>query len=128
MQAWVVWQLPGCSGLLTATHSQSISQMPQRACCSVWTWRTICAANIERAAANGLPRSRLEFSPRARNGVADFYRGKELRLVIGASVGGGYATSVAPSPSIWAEHVPGDNLDRAHGTFEADGGLAAMIS
>src|SRR6516225_1774722 len=47
----------------------------------------------QRAARLGLTLIALAFAaptPAGADGIADFYRGKELRLIIGASVGGGY--------------------------------------
>ena len=51
------------------------------------------------------------------DGVADFYRGKELRLIIGASVGGGYDHLFPRSrPSISASHIPGNPDHRSRRT------------
>jgi tripartite-type tricarboxylate transporter receptor subunit TctC len=57
-------------------------------------------------------------------GVADFYRGKELRLIIGASVGGGYDIYARTIAKHLGEHIPG-NPNIVPQDMPAGGGLAA---
>jgi tripartite-type tricarboxylate transporter receptor subunit TctC len=72
----------------------------------------------------GLALSGLALAPARADGVADFYRGKELRLVIGASVGGGYDIYARAIAKHLGGHIPGKPsivpLD-----MPAGGGLAA---
>jgi tripartite-type tricarboxylate transporter receptor subunit TctC len=58
------------------------------------------------------------------DGVADFYRGKELRLIIGASVGGGYDIYARAIAKHLSEHIPG-NPSIVPQDMPAGGGLAA---
>src|ERR1700730_13048163 len=58
------------------------------------------------------------------DGVADFYRGKELRLIIGASVGGGYDIYARAIAKHLGEHIPG-NPGIVPQDMPAGGGLAA---
>ena len=58
------------------------------------------------------------------DGVADFYRGKELRLVIGASVGGGYDIYSRAIAKHLSDHIPG-NPTIIPQDMPAGGGLAA---
>jgi tripartite-type tricarboxylate transporter receptor subunit TctC len=58
------------------------------------------------------------------DGVADFYRGKELRLIIGASVGGGYDIYARAIAKHLGEHMPG-NPGIVPQDMPAGGGLAA---
>ena len=57
-------------------------------------------------------------------GVADFYRGKELRLIIGASVGGGYDIYSRAIAKHLGDHMPG-NPTIVPQDMPAGGGLAA---
>jgi tripartite-type tricarboxylate transporter receptor subunit TctC len=56
--------------------------------------------------------------------IADFYRGKELRLVIGASVGGGYDIYARAIAKHLGDHIPG-NPAIVPQDMPAGGGLAA---
>jgi len=58
------------------------------------------------------------------DGVADFYRGKELRLIIGASVGGGYDIYARAIAKHLGGHIPG-NPSIVPQDMPAGGGLAA---
>ena len=58
------------------------------------------------------------------DGVTDFYRGKELRLVIGASVGGGYDIYSRAIAKHLSDHIPG-NPTIVPQDMPAGGGLAA---
>jgi len=78
----------------------------------------------ERAAAVGLALLALGFIPARADGVADFYRGKELRLVIGASVGGGYDIYARAIAKHLGGHIPG-NPTIVPQDMPAGGGLAA---
>ena len=62
--------------------------------------------------------------PANANEVADFYRGKELRLVIGASVGGGYDIYARAIAKHLSGHIPG-NPAVVPQDMPAGGGLAA---
>ncbi len=66
----------------------------------------------------------LAASPAAADGVADFYRGKELRLVIGASVGGGYDIYARAIAKHLGDHIPG-NPTIVPQDMPAGGGIAA---
>jgi tripartite-type tricarboxylate transporter receptor subunit TctC len=63
-------------------------------------------------------------APARADGVADFYRGKELRLIIGASVGGGYDIYARAIASHLGRHIPG-NPSIVPQDMPAGGGLAA---
>jgi tripartite-type tricarboxylate transporter receptor subunit TctC len=63
-------------------------------------------------------------APARADGVADFYRGKELRLIIGASVGGGYDIYARAVAKHLGEHMPG-NPSIVPQDMPAGGGLAA---
>jgi tripartite-type tricarboxylate transporter receptor subunit TctC len=63
-------------------------------------------------------------APSRADGVADFYRGKELRLIIGASVGGGYDIYARAIAKHLGEHLPG-NPSIVPQDMPAGGGLAA---
>ena len=63
-------------------------------------------------------------TPAGADGVADFYRGKELRLVIGASVGGGYDIYARAVAKHLGGHIPG-NPSIVPQDMPAGGGLAA---
>jgi tripartite-type tricarboxylate transporter receptor subunit TctC len=78
----------------------------------------------ERTAAVGLALLALSFTPAGADGVADFYRGKELRLVIGASVGGGYDIYARAIAKHLGGHIPG-NPSIVPQDMPAGGGLAA---
>ena len=83
----------------------------------------------ERAAAVGLALLALVFTragltPAGAESVADFYRGKELRLVIGASVGGGYDIYARAIAKHLGAHIPG-NPAIVPQDMPAGGGLAA---
>jgi tripartite-type tricarboxylate transporter receptor subunit TctC len=58
------------------------------------------------------------------DGVADFYRGKELRLIIGASVGGGYDIYARAIAKHLGDHIPGNPIIVPQ-DMPAGGGLAA---
>jgi tripartite-type tricarboxylate transporter receptor subunit TctC len=62
--------------------------------------------------------------PARADGVADFYRGKELRLIIGASVGGGYDIYARAIAKHLGDHIPG-NPSVVPQDMPAGGGLAA---
>jgi tripartite-type tricarboxylate transporter receptor subunit TctC len=49
----------------------------------------------------------LGCTPAAAQGVADFYRGKEVRLIVSASTGGGYDTYGRTVARHLGEHIPG---------------------
>jgi hypothetical protein len=66
----------------------------------------------------------LGLPPARADGVADFYRGKELRLVIGASVGGGYDIYARAVAKHLGGHIPG-NPGIVPQDMPAGGGLAA---
>jgi tripartite-type tricarboxylate transporter receptor subunit TctC len=72
----------------------------------------------------GLALLALGPAPARADGVADFYRGKELRLIIGASVGGGYDIYARAIAKHLAEHIPG-NPSIVPQDMPAGGGLAA---
>jgi tripartite-type tricarboxylate transporter receptor subunit TctC len=81
----------------------------------------------QRAARLGLTLIALAFAaptPAGADGIADFYRGKELRLVIGASVGGGYDIYARAIAKHLADHIPG-NPAIVPQDMPAGGGLAA---
>jgi tripartite-type tricarboxylate transporter receptor subunit TctC len=78
----------------------------------------------ERAAAVGLALLALGSISARADGVADFYRGKELRLVIGASVGGGYDIYARAIAKHLGGHIPG-NPSIVPQDMPAGGGLAA---
>src|SRR3981081_3572642 len=63
-------------------------------------------------------------APARADGVADFYRGKELRLIIGASVGGGYDIYARAIAKHLGGHIPG-NPSIVPQDMPAGGGLAA---
>src|ERR1700692_4589047 len=63
-------------------------------------------------------------APVRADSVADFYRGKELRLVIGASVGGGYDIYARAIAKHLGGHIPGNPLIVPQ-DMPAGGGLAA---
>ncbi len=65
----------------------------------------------------------LGAAPTRADGVADFYRGKELRLIIGASVGGGYDIYARAIAKHLGEHIPG-NPGIVPQDMPAGGGLA----
>src|SRR3984893_13517420 len=77
-----------------------------------------------KAAAVGLALLGLGLTPARADGVADFYRGKELRLIIGASVGGGYDIYARAIAKHLGEHIPG-NPSIVPQDMPAGGGLAA---
>src|SRR5215469_10437168 len=84
----------------------------------------------QRAARLGLTLIALAFAapmPAGADGIGDFYRGKELRLVIGASVGGGYDIYARAIAKRLAEHIPG-NPAIVPQDMPAGGGLAAANS
>jgi tripartite-type tricarboxylate transporter receptor subunit TctC len=64
------------------------------------------------------------FASARADGVADFYRGKELRLIIGASVGGGYDIYARAIAKHLGGHLPG-NPSIVPQDMPAGGGLAA---
>jgi tripartite-type tricarboxylate transporter receptor subunit TctC len=66
----------------------------------------------------------LGLTPARADSVADFYRGKELRLIIGASVGGGYDIYARAIAKHLGEHIPG-NPSVVPQDMPAGGGLAA---
>ena len=66
----------------------------------------------------------LGLTPARADSVADFYRGKELRLIIGASVGGGYDIYARAIAKHLGEHIPG-NPSIVPQDMPAGGGLAA---
>jgi tripartite-type tricarboxylate transporter receptor subunit TctC len=72
----------------------------------------------------GLALLALGLPPGRADGVADFYRGKELRLIIGASVGGGYDIYARAIAKHLSEHIPG-NPSIVPQDMPAGGGLAA---
>src|SRR3979490_1865395 len=72
----------------------------------------------------GLAPLALGPAPPPADGVADFYRGKELRLIIGASVGGGYDIYARAIAKHLGEHLPG-NPSIVPQDMPAGGGLAA---
>jgi hypothetical protein len=72
----------------------------------------------------GLVLLALGQAPGRADGVADFYRGKELRLIIGASVGGGYDIYARALAKHLGEHIPG-NPSIVPQDMPAGGGLAA---
>jgi tripartite-type tricarboxylate transporter receptor subunit TctC len=72
----------------------------------------------------GLALSGLALAPARADGVSDFYRGKELRLVIGASVGGGYDIYARAIAKHLSGHIPG-NPSIVPQDMPAGGGLAA---
>jgi tripartite-type tricarboxylate transporter receptor subunit TctC len=78
----------------------------------------------ELAAVAGLGLLALGLTPTRADGVADFYRGKELRLIIGASVGGGYDIFARAIAKHLGEHIPG-NPSIVPQDMPAGGGLAA---
>ena len=83
--------------------------------------------HCQRAARLGLTFIALAFAapmPAGADGIADFYRGKELRLVIGASVGGGYDIYARAIAKHLADHIPG-NPAIVPQDMPAGGGLAA---
>ncbi|HEY6259155.1 MAG TPA: hypothetical protein VIY51_25540 [Xanthobacteraceae bacterium] len=63
-------------------------------------------------------------APARADEVADFYRGKELRLIIGASVGGGYDIYARAIAKHLSDHIPG-NPAIVPQDMPAGGGLAA---
>jgi tripartite-type tricarboxylate transporter receptor subunit TctC len=63
-------------------------------------------------------------APACADSVADFYRGKELRVIIGASVGGGYDIYARAIAKHLGEHIPG-NPGIVPQDMPAGGGLAA---
>jgi tripartite-type tricarboxylate transporter receptor subunit TctC len=63
-------------------------------------------------------------APAQADEVVDFYRGKELRLIIGASVGGGYDIYARAIAKHLSEHIPG-NPTIVPQDMPAGGGLAA---
>src|SRR4051812_10952879 len=46
-------------------------------------------------------------SPAAADDIADFYRGKQIDLIIGASVGGGYDAYARLLARHFSDHMPG---------------------
>ena len=44
----------------------------------------------------------------AQTGVADFYRGKNLTILVGSGVGGGYDTYSRTLARYWPKHIPGN--------------------
>jgi tripartite-type tricarboxylate transporter receptor subunit TctC len=66
----------------------------------------------------------IPLCPASAQGVADFYRGKEVRLVIGASVGGGYDIYARTIAKHLGGHIPG-NPAIVPQDMPAGGGLAA---
>ncbi len=76
------------------------------------------------AAAVGLSFLAAGLAPARADSVADFYRGKELRLIIGASVGGGYDIYARAIAKHLGEHIPG-NPGIVPQDMPAGGGLAA---
>jgi tripartite-type tricarboxylate transporter receptor subunit TctC len=63
-------------------------------------------------------------APARADSIADFYRGKELRLVIGASVGGGYDIYSRAIARHLGDHIPG-NPTIVPQDMPAGGGLQA---
>jgi tripartite-type tricarboxylate transporter receptor subunit TctC len=76
------------------------------------------------AATIGLTFLAAGLAPACADSVADFYRGKELRVIIGASVGGGYDTYARAIAKHLGEHIPG-NPGIVPQDMPAGGGLAA---
>jgi len=76
------------------------------------------------AAMAGLAFFAAGLAPARAEEVADFYRGKELRLVIGASVGGGYDIYARAIARHLGDHIPG-NPAIVPQDMPAGGGLAA---
>src|SRR6202162_3865328 len=76
------------------------------------------------AAAVGLSFLAAGLAPARADSVADFYRGKELRLIIGASVGGGYDIYARAVAKHLGGHIPG-NPSIVPQDMPAGGGLAA---
>jgi tripartite-type tricarboxylate transporter receptor subunit TctC len=72
----------------------------------------------------GLALSALASASAGADGVADFYRGKELRLIIAASVGGGYDIYARAIAKHLGEHIPG-NPSIVPQDMPAGGGIAA---
>src|SRR3984893_14183295 len=72
----------------------------------------------------GLVLLALGQAPGRAGGVADFYRGKELRLIIGAQGGGGYDIYARALAKHLGEHIPG-NPSIVPRDMPAGGGLAA---
>jgi tripartite-type tricarboxylate transporter receptor subunit TctC len=66
----------------------------------------------------------LPLEDAAADAIADFYRGKELRLIISASVGGGYDVYARVMAKHLGEHLP-DNPTIVPQNMPAGGGLAA---
>jgi len=69
----------------------------------------------------------LGLAPARADEVADFYRGKELRLIIGASVGGGYDVYARAIAKHLSEHIPGNPIIVPQ-DMPAGGGIAAANS
>src|SRR5216684_165517 len=85
--------------------------MRRRALC--WPIGTIrrdgmCMRHPAVSAVVGLALLATGLAPARADGVADFYRGKELRLIIGASVGGGYDIYARAIAKHLGEHIPGN--------------------
>ena len=57
--------------------------------------------------------------------VADFYRGKELRLIVSASVGGGYDVYARAVAKHLGDHLPG-NPTIVPQNMPAGGGLGEL--
>ena len=66
----------------------------------------------------------LGCTPAAAQGVADFYRGKEVRLIVSASTGGGYDTYGRTVARHLGEHIPGKPTVLVQ-NMPAAGGLGA---
>ena len=47
-------------------------------------------------------------APAAAQSAADFYKGRELDIIIGSGVGGGYDTYTRVLAPYWARHIPGN--------------------
>jgi tripartite-type tricarboxylate transporter receptor subunit TctC len=76
------------------------------------------------AATIGLTFLAAGFAPACADSVANFYRGKELRVIIGASVGGGYDIYARAIAKHLGEHIPG-HPGIVPQDMPAGGGLAA---
>jgi tripartite-type tricarboxylate transporter receptor subunit TctC len=81
-------------------------------------------AAVVRPALLGLTLLTTGPAPARADGVTDFYRGKELRLIIGASVGGGYDIYARAVAKHLGGHIPG-NPSIVPQDMPAGGGLAA---
>jgi tripartite-type tricarboxylate transporter receptor subunit TctC len=59
-------------------------------------WLFLCAARFGATPAH------------AQDAVADFYRGKQINIIVGSSAGGGYDTYARLIARHFSEHVPGN--------------------